>query len=135
MNEQKTPPSLGNVLVVDDDKFFLDTYVMKFYQAGFNVHGSLSAAEGLEVLRKGFAADAVLFSLVMHGSDGAAFLETMKKEKLAPRAAKIALANDMSEGEKAKISEFGAARCIIKASTMPSEVVDCTREEIGKLRT
>ena len=35
--------SKGSVLLVDDDKFLLDMYAMKFSQAGYVTHASLSA--------------------------------------------------------------------------------------------
>lgn len=127
-------PSIGNVLVIDDDRFLLDTYVMKFQRAGFNVHASLSAADGLQALRDGFPADAVLFSMGMRECDGYAILQKLKDEKLAERAAKIALSNDVTENDTTKAGDLGAARCIAKATTMPSEVVDCAREEIAKLK-
>jgi DNA-binding response OmpR family regulator len=38
--------------LVDDDKFLLDMYAMKFTQAGFNVHASLSVRNALDTLAR-----------------------------------------------------------------------------------
>jgi DNA-binding response OmpR family regulator len=133
MTDPKKVPATA-ILLIEEDQFLFNTYVMKFQQAGFNVHGCVSVAEGLQTLRDGFPAQAILFEIAMHTSDGQPLLEAMKKENLGAHAAKIALANDISEEQKVKINELGVGRCIIKASTMPSEVIDCAREEIAKVK-
>src|SRR5258708_5208770 len=92
--------SKGSVLFVDDDKFLLDMYIMKFQQGGFTVHGYLSTADALKALRDGFLPDAIVSDLIMPEGDGFSFLEAIKKESLAPKAVKIALTNEMSEDEQ-----------------------------------
>ena len=122
----------GSILLVDDDKFLVDMYVMKFQQAGFAVQAFLSAAEGLKSLREGFAPDAVVFDLIMPEGDGFSFLEAIHSEKLASGAVKIALTNEMNEGEEKRVESLGAARYIVKATKIPSEVVQSVVEEIAK---
>ncbi len=42
MNEiESAAASKGNVLLVDDDKFLLDMYAMKFSHEGYTVHGCI----------------------------------------------------------------------------------------------
>lgn len=113
-----------NVLLVDDDKFLLDMYAMKFKQHGFNVQTSLSGKDALTLLRGGFAADAVLFDLIMPECDGYTFLQSVEDEKLAPKAVKIALTNQSTDAEKEKIKQLGADMFIVKAMMIPSEVVN-----------
>lgn len=121
-----------HILLLDDDKFLVDMYVLKFQQAGFDVHACLSSADALKTLREGFAADAVVFDLIMPEGDGFLFLEKLRDEKLAPKAVKIALTNEMNEDEQKKVTELGAARYIVKATMIPSEVVTSVAEEIAK---
>lgn len=113
-----------NVLLVDDDKFLLDMYGMKFKQHGYNVQTSLSGKDALQILRGGFAADAVLFDLIMPECDGFTFLQTMQSEKLVPNAVKIALTNQSTDAEKEKVMQLGADKFIVKATMIPSEVVN-----------
>lgn len=124
--------SKGNVLLVDDDKFLLDMYSLKFTQAGFNVHASLSVKDAIDVLRGGFAADAIVSDLVMPQETGFTFLEKLKNEKIAPHAIFIALSNQSDETEKQHAMTLGATRYIVKASMIPSEVVTAIGEEIKK---
>lgn len=124
--------SKGNVLLCDDDKFLLDMYTLKFTQAGFSVHASLSVKDALDALRGGFAADAIVSDLVMPQETGFMFLEHLKNEKLAPKAIFIALSNQSDESEKERAMSLGATRYIVKASMIPSEVVAAIGEEILK---
>jgi DNA-binding response OmpR family regulator len=132
MTETATQQSKGNILLVDDDKFLLDMYAMKFTQQGYTAHGCLSVSDGLDSLRKGFAADAVLFDLIMPEHDGFSFLESMRSEKLVPGAVKIALTNQSDEADQSHAKELGADVCCVKASMIPSEVVNMVAVEIAK---
>ncbi len=126
------PKNRGNVLLVDDDKFLLDMYAMKFAKEGFTAHGCLSVNEAIEMLRGGFEADAVVFDLIMPERDGFALLEAIRDEKLVPHAALIALTNQMEDSERARAHSLGARAFVVKASKIPSEVVNIIAEEIGK---
>lgn len=126
------PATKGNILLIDDDKFLVDMYAVKFTQSGFNAHAALSVAEALKTLRDGFPADVILLDLIMPGEDGFSFLETMRKEKIAPKAVIIALTNEMNDAEQAKVMELGASRYIVKATMLPSEVVGTVADEIAK---
>lgn len=129
---QPTQSTKGSVLLIDDDKFLVDMYAVKFSQSGYNVQATLSAAEGLKALHEGFPADVILFDLIMPEMDGFAFLEALHREKLAPTAVIIALTNEMNDAEQAKVLELGGSRYIVKATMLPSEVVNTVEEEIAK---
>lgn len=125
----------GTILLLDDDKFLVDMYSMKFTGQGYAVQSCLSVDEALKVLRDGYAPDAIVFDLVMPGRDGFAFLEALRTEKLGGGAARIALTNENDDALKAKVIELGADRLIVKASMIPSEVVFVVGEEIARRRT
>ncbi len=120
------------VLLVDDDKFLVDMYAMKFAASGYEVQACISATDALEILRGGFLADAVVFDLIMPERDGFSFLSTLGDEKLVPHAARVALTNQNNDDEKARVEGLGVDRYIVKASTIPSEVVNIVGEEIAK---
>lgn len=121
------PAIKTNILLVDDDKFLLDMYAMKFTQQGFTVMSALSASDALSDLKQGFAADVILFDLIMPECDGFQFLEKLRAEKLGEKALKIALTNQSTDAEKAKAHELGADHFIVKATMIPSEVVNTVR--------
>ncbi|HVM73907.1 MAG TPA: response regulator [Candidatus Paceibacterota bacterium] len=126
-----TPPH-GKILLVDDDKFLLEMYTMKFTQQGFEPQGYLSAKEALDVLVKGFVPQAILFDLIMPELDGFAFLEQLRSQKLAPNALKVALTNQNSESDQMHVKDLGADLCLVKASMIPSEVVNTVSAALAK---
>ena len=132
MTDAPAPASKGNVMLVDDDKFLVDMYSMKFTQAGYAVHACLSVDAGIEALRGGFVPDVLLFDLVMPKNDGFSLLETLRSEKLAPNAILIALSNQGDDEAKKRALDLGASRYIVKASMIPSEVLQSVEEELAK---
>ncbi|PIR82759.1 response regulator [Candidatus Kaiserbacteria bacterium CG10_big_fil_rev_8_21_14_0_10_59_10] len=120
------------VLLLDDDQFLLDMYSQKFSQAGFSVNSCFSVDEALALLRGGEQPDVILFDILMPNKDGFEFLRTLKEEKLAKGARLIALTNQSEEEERKMAEELGADRYVVKASLIPSEVVNMVQEEISK---
>jgi len=131
---QNVPASGGTILLVDDDHFLLDMYSMKFMQKAFTVEACQSTAEALTALRGGLRPIAILFDIVMPGDDGFAFLSAVKTEKLAEGARLIALTNQSNDSDRVNAEKLGVDRYVVKASMIPSEVVDMTIEEIKKTR-
>ncbi len=112
------------IMLLDDDKFLLDMYAQKFTHVGYIVHAETSTKAALATLRQGTEFDAILFDLIMPEGDGFFFLQVLQKEKLAPDAKKIALTNEMTEEERTRALELGADDYIVKATKIPSEVVE-----------
>lgn len=119
-------------MLVDDDKFLLDMYSVKFAQAGFAVHACFSTKEALETLRSGVLPAVVLFDITMPGEDGFALLQTIHTEKLAAGAKLIALTNQGSDADKKRAEELGIDKYVIKATMIPSEVVNMVNEALGR---
>ncbi|MBC8464835.1 MAG: response regulator [Parcubacteria group bacterium] len=120
------------VLIIDDDNFLLDMYALKFSQNGFSVVAEMSAGSALERLRDGLSPEVILTDVLMPGMDGFTFLEHIQDEHLADQAKIIVLSN---KGEKQDIDQgvsLGADGYIIKASMIPSEVVDKVRSILNK---
>lgn len=118
--------------LVDDDRFLLDMYAVKFKAAGHEVTAFQSGEEALKALREGKGPDALLLDIVMPGVDGFEVLETIKKENLAPTTKVIVLSNQGQEADIERATALGAAGYIIKASAIPSEVFDQTLKIIEK---
>lgn len=121
------------ILIVDDDKFLLDMYTIKFRGEGFDVVSVGGGNEALEALRVGGDTfRAALLDLVMPGMDGFEILKRAREENLAPSCHFIILSNlgEPSDVERAK--QYRISGYIIKASSTPSEVVEKVREIINK---
>jgi two-component system OmpR family response regulator len=122
------------IVLIDDDKFLLETYATKFQQNGFDVRACLSVKAGLAALKEGFPAEAIIFDIIMPEQDGFSLLEELRAEILAPDALRIALTNQSDDSEKKRAEELGVSLYIIKASMIPSEVVHTVSEALAKSR-
>ena len=111
-----------SVLLVDDDKFLLDMYLLKFQKSGLEIDTSSNSQNALEKLRASNSYDIILLDIIMPGMDGLELLKTIRNEKLVPNAIIIMLTNQADDFDKAK--PLGIDGYIIKATTIPSEVVD-----------
>jgi len=131
---EDTKSARAAVLLLDDDKFLLDMYTMKFTHEGYAVHACLSVDEALALLKGGFSPDVILFDITMPVRDGFDFLQAVQNEKLGGRALKIPLTNQSSDAEKARAKDLGADDYFVKASMIPSEVVNKVGELLGKKR-
>ncbi|KND47022.1 MAG: sensor histidine kinase/response regulator [Parcubacteria bacterium C7867-004] len=118
--------------LVDDDRFLLDMYAVKFKAAGHEVTAFSGGEEVLKALRESPAPDALLLDIVMPGIDGFGVLEAIHAEKLAPSAKLIVLSNQGQESDITRAKELGAVGYIIKASAIPSEVFSETIAIIEK---
>ncbi|HEY4489732.1 MAG TPA: response regulator [Candidatus Paceibacterota bacterium] len=112
------------ILLVDDDKFLLDMYALKFKAAGHEAFTSANTAETLQRLRDGDKFEIILLDIIMPGMDGLELLETIKKEKLAEGATIIMLTNESDQEKISKAKSLGVSGYIVKATLIPSEVVE-----------
>lgn len=132
-NDIMTEAANNIVLIIDDDKFLLDMYSIKFREKGFEVVGALGSVEALERL-KGEAPlrpAVILLDLVMPAMDGFELLQKIKTEDLAPAAKCIILSNLGQDSDKEKGEKLGADGYIVKASATPSEVVEYVVNLLG----
>jgi CheY-like chemotaxis protein len=111
------------ILIVDDDKFLLNMYSIKFQKEKFAVTVASDGAEALKKLQEGFVPDAVVLDIVMPVMDGLEFLEKMRGEDLAKDATLLILSNQGQSSDIDKAKRLGIDGYIVKATTIPSEVV------------
>lgn len=120
------------VLLVDDDKFLLNMYALKFKNSGFGAETAESAEIALQKLRDGLAPALILCDLVMPSMDGLEFIRRVKEEGLAKGTPLVVLSNQGQNTEIERAKELGVAGYIVKASTIPSEVVEEVKKILNK---
>lgn len=112
-----------HILLVDDDSFLRDLYATKFKESGHEVDTAKNGEEGLEKIKDNNY-DAVLLDMVMPGIDGLEFLESAVQAKNAEAQTKfIVLTNQSEDSDKAAAEKSGAHGYIVKAESIPSDVV------------
>lgn len=111
------------IIIVDDDKFLLDMYAMKFGEKNFKVVQCSSAEEALDKVIGGFHPDIFLVDIIMQKMDGFTFVQTINEKDLKGQAVVIILSNLGQKEDVEHGLKLGADGYIIKASATPSEVV------------
>lgn len=101
-------------------------YSVKFKECDCTIYSFLDAAGALTELRGGLNPDVILLDIIMPGMSGFDFLETVRKEGLAKNAKVVVLSNQGQEEDIKRAMSLGAVGYIVKASAIPSEVVDKT---------
>lgn len=111
------------VLLVDDDQFLLDMYAIKFSKAGYEVKTADATATALKLVKDGYVPDVILSDIVMPGMDGLELVATLRKENIVPNAVIIMLTNQGSSDDVARAKKLHVDGYIVKATTIPSEVL------------
>ena len=122
------------VLIVDDDKFLLDMYRKKFERDGALVDVAASSEETLTKLRNGAKPDILVLDIIMPVMDGIELLEVIRKEKLVPNAVVVMLTNESNRKRIEEAKALGIKGYIVKATTIPTEVVGKIKE-MANLKT
>jgi len=122
------------VLLVDDDKFLLNMYARKLDHSGFMIETADNAMLAYDKIKSGFVPDVLIADIIMPGMDGIELVRKLKTESLLPKV-KIVMLTNQSESPDIKIArDLGVDGYIIKAITIPSEVVSRVREIIAGKR-
>lgn len=111
------------ILIVDDDKFLLNMYSIKFQKEKFEVTTAGDGAEAVAKLEGGLVPDAIVLDVVMPVMDGIETLEKIRKDNLAKNAVILILSNQGQSSDIEKAKRLGINGYIVKATTIPSEVV------------
>ncbi len=121
------------IYLVDDDRFLLDMYAVKFKAAGHQVTAFQSGMLVLDALRKDPPPDALLLDVVMPEIDGFGVLDVIRKENLGgPSMKAIILSNQGQPADIERATQLKVDGYIIKASAIPSEVFSETMRIIEK---
>ncbi len=121
------------ICIIDDDPFLLDMYNLKFQQAGYDVECFTDSIKALVSLRGDTKYDVVLLDLVMPKVDGFEVLRAVREENLCgDNVVFIILSNQGQDKDIAKAEAFGIDGYLIKANTLPSEVLSYVGSVIEK---
>ena len=114
---------MTKVLIVDDDKFLLDMYSIKFTEKGYLIEIAFSGAEALEKIATGYNPDIYLVDIIMPVMDGFALIKQIKEKRQNQNSVIVALSNLGQKDDIERALALGVDGYIVKASATPSEVV------------
>ncbi len=111
------------LLLVDDDAFLRDMYGMKFSESGHIVDTAESPATALNKLSQSQDFDTILLDMVMPGMTGVEMIDAVKSQFPEMKAKFIVLSNQGQSEDIENAMKAGALGYIIKAESIPSDVV------------
>ena len=111
------------ILLVDDDVFLRDMYAAKFSEKGDDVVGVEGGEDALRAVASD-AYDVIIMDMVMPGMTGIDLLNALKDTPAASKTKRIVLSNQGEDSDMEKAYQSGAVGYIIKADSIPSEVVE-----------
>lgn len=129
--KKKEKPSDVKVMFVDDDHFIVNMYKIKFDHVGFESKMASNGKEALEIARSGYVPDVLFVDVIMPVMGGIEFLETLRAEKLFEKVPIVMLTNQSQAQDIDTARKLGVHSYIVKATTIPSEIVDEIEEMFG----
>jgi CheY-like chemotaxis protein len=111
------------ILLVDDDVFLRDMYAIKFSEHGHTVVAAASGGEAIRILEEDPHFDLMLTDMIMPGMIGTELLEKVRTLFPDIQMRSIMLSNQGQDQDIDEAVAAGAIGYIIKAQSIPSEVV------------
>jgi hypothetical protein len=96
------------------------------------VRACTDAEAALKILRDGYTPDAMLVDIIMPNMDGIEFVSTVRKENLAGKSVVIMLTNQGLPDDIARAKKLNVDGYIIKATTIPSDVLRETEKILAQ---
>jgi CheY-like chemotaxis protein len=124
--------SKKKILLVDDDSFLLNMYSLKFEKSNYEVTSVLASQEAINKLKDGFKPDILIIDMIMPGMDGVELLSAIRNQHLADGAKCLVLTNQGESSDIDRAKQIGIDGYIVKATSIPSEVVKTVDEILTK---
>jgi len=118
------------VLVVEDDKFLIKAYNIKFTKAGFEVITAMDGLSGLDLARSEDP-KLILLDLMLPKIDGFEFLKRMSQDPKIKDIPVIVLSNLGQQIDKDKAISLGAKEYLIKADYSLDSIIEVMNKHIS----
>ncbi len=121
------------ILLVDDDTFLRDMYCTKFIECGHDVTPAIHASDALRILGSVQDFDLMLVDMIMPGMTGVELLIELNANMPSLTMKRIVLSNQGQDQDIDEATDAGAIGYIIKAQSVPSEVVKKVEDIMSKI--
>jgi two-component system, cell cycle response regulator len=111
-----------NVLVVEDDKFLMDTMAKRFVEAGFHLDYASDGNMAIDTIKKS-KPDVAVLDILLPNKSGFQILEEIKADPETKNIPVIFLSNLGSKEDIEKGKRLGAFSFLIKATVNIGEIV------------
>lgn len=123
---------MKKLLLIDDDAFLRDMYAIKFKESGYEVETSEGGSDALRKVQRSEGLDVILLDMIMPGMSGVEMIRTIREKFPELKAKCIVLSNQGQPEDIKNAKAAGAVGYIIKAESIPSDVVKKVEELINK---
>ena len=120
------------LLLVDDDLFLRDMYAAKFSECDFDIAVAENSEQALVRIAQSPDFEVVLTDMIMPGMGGVELIQEINNTFPDMNPCMIVLSNQGQETDIAQATAAGAAGYIIKAESVPSDVVKKVTELVTK---
>lgn len=111
------------ILLIDDDVFLRDMYATKFTECGHIVDAAENATAALSKLQQTQDFDVILLDMIMPGLTGTELIGEIKARYPETKSKFIVLSNQGQQEDIDGAMAAGADGYIIKAESIPSDVI------------
>lgn len=126
-NPSKTSAKKIDILIIEDDKFYINIFKAKFNDEGYEIIIAQNGLEGLEAAKK-VTPRLVLLDLIMPKKDGFSTLQDLRADKRFKNIPIIVLSNLGQDDDIQKAKSLGATDYMVKANMSLREVVEKVNE-------
>ncbi len=123
------------ILLVDDDTFLRDMYATKFIECGHEITPAQHAADALRILEQSHDFELLLVDMIMPGMTGVELMVEINRLFPDHKIKFIVLSNQGQDQDVDEATAVGAIGYIIKAQSVPSEVVKRVEEIMKKAKS
>lgn len=119
------------ILIIEDDTFIAELMAKILSRENFDVDLVTDGEVGLEKIKKQ-TPDLVLLDLVLPGINGFEILKKVKKDSKTKQIPVIIVSNLGTPEEVQKGLKLGASAYLVKATSLPDEMMEKIREVLKK---
>lgn len=114
----------NKILIVEDDKFLVRVYQLKFEKEGFLVRVATDGKEAIDFLEKGDIPNIILLDLMLPIINGFEILSVIKNKEKWKNIPVLILSNLGQDQDIEKGKQLGADEYIIKSNTKINDIID-----------
>ncbi|MFA6536643.1 MAG: response regulator [Candidatus Paceibacterota bacterium] len=130
---ENTPAAKAKVLIIEDDKFFIDLLAKRLSQAGFAVLFANDGKSGIAIIKTEKPA-VVLLDVLLPETDGFEVLSQIKADESTKAIPVILLSNLGSKENLEKSQKFGAYNFMIKATVSLDQIIKEATKAISSIK-
>lgn len=120
------------ILIIEDEKDLVDTYVLKFKNEGYNIITAFDGEQALDLIKNNGRINLILLDLVLPKKSGFSLLKEIKDNPCYKNIPIFILSNLNVEKEIEQGLKLKADKYLIKTDYAPEKIVAVVNEYFNK---